>query len=129
MKWLIAGFGLLLSATQVDAHELTPTYPRLLPSIVDGLMSSKLSMFNARRDVDYYEIGVFTEHMVPVPFATTNHIIKVPTGTSYQFEVFIRNRDVPTVVYVCTTSKLRSDKSQNAIISSKVCSKFDRELK
>ncbi|MEK9896074.1 MAG: hypothetical protein VW518_06570 [Burkholderiaceae bacterium] len=125
MRALALAVGFLFAATSVSAHELTPTYPKLLPSIVDGLLSAKLNMFNARKDVDYFEIGVFTEDMVPIPFATVNQIIKVPMGTSYTFEIFIRNRDKDAAVYVCTISKLRSDKAQNAIISSKVCSKFD----
>lgn len=125
MRTLALTVGFILSATSVAAHELTPTYPKLLPSIVDGLLSAKLNMFNARKDVDYYEVGVFTEDMVPIPFATVNQVIKVPTGTSYNFEIFIRKKDKNAAVYVCTISKLRSDKAQNAIISSKVCSKFD----
>ena len=125
MRTLALTVGFIVAATSVAGHELTPTYPKLMPSIVDGLLSAKLNMFNARKDVDYYEIGVFTEYMTPVPFATTNHIIKVPTGTGYNFEIFIRKRDKNAAVYVCTISKLRSDEAQNAIISSKVCSKFD----
>lgn len=128
MRTLALVLGFLLTATSVAAHELTPTYPRLTPSFVGGLLSARLSMFNAREDVDYYEIGVFTVDMVPVPFATTNKIIKVPYGTHYNFEVYIRNKDKGAAVYVCTLSKLRSDRAQNAIISSKVCSRLDGEL-
>ena len=128
MRTLAIMVGFITVASSVAAHELTPTYPKLMPSYVDGLVSAKMRMFNARQDIDYYEIAVFTKDMVAIPFATTNQIIKVPHGTSYEFEIFIRNRDRPSAVYVCTMSKLRSDKAQNAIISSKVCSKFDGEL-
>jgi hypothetical protein len=123
MKTWVVGLGLFLLATPVASHELTPTYPKLRPSIVNGLLSAKLNVFNARKDVDYYEIGVFSFDWKPVPFATTNKIVKVPHGTSYGFEVFVRERDRKSAVYICTLSKLRSDKAQNAIISSKVCSK------
>ena len=124
MKNWVIGVWLLLLATPVASHELTPTYPKLHPSYVSGLLTAKLNIFNARRDIEYYEIGVFTFDWTPVPFATTSKILKVPHGTGYSFDIFVRERDRNVAVYVCTLSKLRSDKPNNAIISSKVCSKL-----
>jgi len=118
---------LFLATTPVVAHEMTPTYPKLKPSYVDGIMTAQLSMFNARQDVEYYEIGVFTLDWAPVPFATTSRLIKVPRGTHKAFDVYIRNQDKDNAVFVCTMSKLRSDLPSNAIISSKVCSRVDGE--
>lgn len=128
MRKLSLIFALLLATTPVVAHEMTPTYPKLGPSYVDGILSAKLSMFNARADVEYYEIGVFTMDWTPIPFATTAKLLKVPRGTHKAFEVYIRKEDEDRAVFVCTMSKLRSDLPSNAIISSKVCSRVDGEL-
>lgn len=125
MKSMLLVLALLSPTTGVVAHELTPTYPDLKPSYVDGLLVAKMSMFNARKDVDYYEIGVFSEDWVRVPFATQDRIIKVPYGNSKTFEIYVRREDRKRAVYVCTMSKLRSDKPSNAIIASKVCSRMD----
>lgn len=128
MKVLSLVFGLFLATTPVVAHELTPTYPELKPSYVDGLLVAKLSMFNAREDVEYYEVGVFDKDWRKVPFATQERIIKVPYGNHKRFEVYIRIEDKGKAIYVCTISKLRSDKPGNAIVSSKVCSRIDGAL-
>jgi len=119
---------ILSTAGSASAHEMTPTYPELRPSYVDGLLVAKLSMFNARDDVDYYEIGVFDENWTKIPFATQARIVKVPYGEHSKFEVYIRDEDKKRATYVCTTSKLRSDKPSYAIVSSKVCSRLDGAL-
>jgi hypothetical protein len=128
MKSLLLVLALLSPTTPVVAHELTPTYPDLKPSYVDGLLVARLSMFNAREDVEYYEIGVYDESWNKVPFATTDKIAKVPYGEHKSFEVYVRKQDKKRAVYVCTVSKLRSDKPSFAIISSKVCSRLDGAL-
>ena len=55
----------LFLAGKVSAHEMTPTYPPLVPSYVDGLVSAKMTMFNARQDVEYFEVGVFDAEWKP----------------------------------------------------------------
>jgi len=117
----------LLLATPVVAHELTPTYPKINPAYVDGLLVAQLSIFNARKDVDYYEIGVFDKDWKPIPFATTTKILNVPYTGKINFEVYFRKEDQRRAVYVCTLSKLRSDEDSYAIVSSKVCSRLDGE--
>jgi hypothetical protein len=125
MKWIVIA---CLIASSAAAHELTPTYPKVRPSYISDISVAKLSMFNARQDVEYYELGVFDIDWNRVPFATADRLVKVPYGTHKNFEVFLRDQDLPRAVYVCTVSKLRSDKPSNAIISSKVCSRLDGEL-
>jgi hypothetical protein len=117
-----------LMTNSVAAHEMTPTYPNLVPSYVDGLFSAKLTMFNARKDVDYYEIGVFDTAWEPVPFASSSKILKVPYGSKKTFEVFVRREDRSRAVFICSLSKLRTNESARAIISSKICSRTDGEL-
>ena len=105
------------------AHEMTPTYPVLGPSYVNGLFSAQLTLFNARKDVDYYEIGVFDEAGNPIPFAATSKLLKVTYGSRRTFEVFVRKEDRRRAVFICSLSKLRTDSSARAIISSKICSR------
>lgn len=118
----------LFLAGKVSAHEMTPTYPNLVPSYVDGLVSAKMTMFNARKDVDYFEIGVFDDEWNPVPFAATAKILRVPHGSSKTFEVFVRHKDKSRATFICSLSKLRADSSARAIVSSKICSRTDGAL-
>jgi len=118
----------LFLAGKVSAHEMTPTYPNLVPSYVDGLVSAKMTMFNARKDVDYFEIGVFDDEWNPVPFAASAKILRVPHGSSKTFEVFVRHKDKNRATFICSLSKLRTDSSARAIVSSKICSRTDGEL-
>ena len=118
----------LFLAGKVSAHEMTPTYPNLVPSYVDGLVSAKMTMFNARKDVDYFEIGVFDDEWNPVPFAASAKILRVPNGSSKTFEVFVRHKDKNRATFICSLSKIRTDSSARAIVSSKICSRTDGEL-
>jgi hypothetical protein len=118
----------LFLAGKVSAHEMTPTYPPLVPSYVDGLVSAKMTMFNSRKDVDYFEIGVFDDEWNPVPFAATAKILRVPHGSSKTFEVFVRQEDKKRATFICSLSKLRTDSSARAIVSSKICSRTDGAL-
>ena len=118
----------LFLAGKVSAHEMTPTYPPLVPSYVDGLVSAKMTMFNSRKDVDYFEIGVFDDEWNPVPFAATAKILRVPHGSSKTFEVFVRHKDKKRATFICSLSKLRTDSSARAIVSSKICSRTDGAL-
>ena len=115
----------LFLAGKVSAHEMTPTYPPLIPSYVDGLVSAKMTMFNARKDVDYFEVGVFDVDWKPVPFAATAKIMRVPYGSTKTFEVFVRDEDKKRATFICSLSKLRSDNSARAVVSSKICSRTE----
>jgi len=115
----------LFLAGKVSAHEMTPTYPALTPAYVDGLVSAKMTMFNARKDVDYFEVGVFDNEWDAIPFAASAKILHVPYGTKKTFEIFVRNEDKDRATFICSVSKLRTDSSARAIISSKICSRTD----
>ena len=112
----------LFLAGKVSAHEMTPTYPALTPAYVDGLVSAKMTMFNARKDVDYFEVGVFDDEWDAIPFAASAKILHVPYGTR---KTFVRNEDKDRATFICSVSKLRTDSSARAIISSKICSRTD----
>lgn len=125
MRNLCFIIGMLLTANSLGAHELTPTYPKFKPSYVGGLASTEMTMFNARKDVEFYQLGVFDAEWNPVPFAASEKLLHVPHATRSTFDVFIRDEDLRRAVYICTLSKLRSDIPSNAIISSKICSRTD----
>ena len=126
MKWI--ALALTFLASSVSAHEMTPTYPQLRPAYVQGILTASMTMFNAREEVEYYEIGVFDIDWRPIPFATASKIIQVKYTDRASFDVYIREQDKDRAVYVCSMSKLRSDKPSNTIISSKVCSRLDGAL-
>ena len=118
---------LILLATSVRAHEMTPAYPDLHPSPVPQIMQANLSLFNARDDVEFYAISVFDADWKPVAFASAQRVMQVPTGSRKDFEIYIKEADADIVVYVCTTSMLRAGQEDNTIISSRICSRLDGE--
>lgn len=114
----------VLFAYSATAHEMTPTYPILLPSHVEGLHKTNLELFNRRSDVEYYEIGVFDKDFKSVPFATAYKIIKVNYLSRVHVDVYIREDDIDKALYVCSQSKLRKDSKTKTAVSSRICSKF-----
>ena len=81
-------------------------------------------MFNSRKDVQFYEIGVFTELWEPIPFVTTYKILKVDYLSVVNFDVYIRTRDIEDTEYICSLSKLRENGSNLTMMATKICSRF-----
>lgn len=104
-------------------HEMVPTYPRLVPSHVDGLLKTTMKMFNKRADVEYYEVGVFDKDFNPVPFVTTYNVFKLEYLGHVTFDIYIRASDRDRVEYICSKSKIRKDSDTKTAISSKICSR------
>ena len=125
MKLMTAAMA--LSATVAGAHEMTPAYPELHQSSVSQIMQADLSLFNARDDVEYFAISVLDADWKPIAFASAQRVMHVAPGGRKDFEVYIRQDDVPRVVYLCTTSMLRAGQEDNAIVSSRICSRLDGE--
>lgn len=115
-----------LTSGQAIAHEWTPTYPELIQSYVKGVLQSELTLYNARQDVEYYEIGVFDKDMEPVSFAVSQRIINVEYQRRKKVAVFVRTKDRDRAVYVCSKSKLLKDSGTKALITSNICSKYKR---
>lgn len=80
-------------------------------------------MFNKRKDVEYYELGVFDSEFGVVPFVTSYRVFPIRFLGKVTLDIYVRQQDVPKVTYICTRSKLRGDKKSTAIIASRVCSK------
>jgi hypothetical protein len=106
---------------------MTPTYPVLKPSYIDGVSVTKMKLFNRRNDVEYYEIGVFTSKWEPIPFASTSKIIKIGYNKRKLFEVYIRAADIAKAVYICTESKVYESTEQVTLVSSRICSKIKQD--
>ena len=113
----------LLLGFQAQAHEMTPAYPKFKLSYIDGVSVTKMSLFNRRNDVSYYEIGVFTKDWKEIPFASTSKLIKVRYTKRYPFEVYVRNGDLDKVQYICTISKILKGEEPISQIASRICSK------
>lgn len=113
-----------LFVSTASAHEMTPTYPKLRPSHLDGVYKTTMQMFNKREDVSYYEIGVFDKNFKPIPFVSSYTIFKLEYLGHVTFDIYVRKSDLDTAAYVCSKSKLRKDSSVRTAISSVICSKF-----
>jgi len=116
----------LCLCSSLQAHEMTPAYPKLKSSYVEGVSVTNLKLFNRRSDVSWYEIGVFTDKWKPVPFASTSNIIEVGYNKRKNFDVYIRSRDIAKAVYICTESKVFKSKEQVTLIASRICSKIKK---
>jgi hypothetical protein len=83
-----------------------------------------MELFNSRKDVRYYQIGVFDADFNPIPFATAEKIINIPYLSRKKVDVFIKLTDARRAVYICSKSKLLSKGSAITSISSRICSKI-----
>ena len=112
------------AALCANAHEMTPAYPKLVPSHVSGVYKASLEMFNRRADVQFYEIGVFEDNWKPVPFVSAYKVINLDYLGHVKFDVYIREEDVKYATYVCSMSKLRGEPAKAPVVSSRICSKL-----
>jgi hypothetical protein len=124
MKKLLTTLFFVLVASNSLAHDMTPTYPELKPSYMEGLLVADFELFNKRNDVRYYEIAVFDKDWNPIPFVSSYSIFKLEYLEKVKFSVYIRNVDRFNAMYVCSKSRSRQDPSPKTIISSTICSKF-----
>lgn len=105
-------------------HQFLPTYPRLEPSYVQGVLVTRMELFNSRTDVSYYEISVFDKDWKPVPFASESNILNIKYLQRKTIEIYIREQDRQRALYICSRSKHIEDKDKITIVSSRICSKI-----
>ena len=115
-------FIILFLAFGVHAHQMSPTYPTWSESYVEGLSVTRVRVFNKRKDVEYYEIGVFDKDMRPIPFVSQYDIRGIKYSNYAMFDVYINNQYKNDAMYICSTSMLPELKSTGVV--SKICSKF-----
>jgi hypothetical protein len=110
-----------------QAHEQTPAYPRILPSHVEGVVKVQLRLLNRRKEINYYEIGLFDINFDEIDFTTKRKIIKIDYQETIDFDVYLRKSDLDRAVYICTASKILKSNKSRAVVSSIVCSKLGGE--
>ena len=116
----------LCLCSSLHAHEMTPAYPKLKSSYVEGVSVTNLKLFNRRNDVSWYKIGVCTDQWHLVPFSYTANVIEVGCNKIKSFDVYIRSRDIAKAVYICTESKVFKSKDQVTLVASRICSKIKK---
>ena len=114
-------------SVSAHSHQFTPTYVKFEPSFVEGVAQTKMELFNKRREVEYYEVGVFTQDWQPVGFASENKITHVRYLETKKINVYVKFQDLKQVVYICTESRLRREDVRDTVISSKICSKVKND--
>ena len=107
-----------------SAHQFTPTYPELSLSYVKGIYKADMLLFNNRKEISYYSIGVFDKDWEPVKFATENRIVKMEHLERKTITVYIRKEDKKEALYICSKSKTLVDYAQTSIVTSRICSKI-----
>ncbi len=122
MKYLL--LFIMLLGNQAFGHQFTPAYPKLEPSYVEGIYVATLELFNSRDDVEYYEFSVFDGNWNPVPFATEERIANIEYLKRKKIEIYIREQDRASAVYICSKSKIKSNNIQATVVSSRICSKI-----
>lgn len=115
---------LVLISCSSYGHQMMPTYPKLGLTHIDGVKKAQMQLFNSRSDVEFYEIGVFDIKWKPIPFVSLYKIMKVDYLSTVKFDVYITEEDSLGAEYLCSMSKLRSDQSKQAMVASKICSRF-----
>ena len=114
----------LLLCGSVAAHDMTPTYPKWKMSFIPTAKMTTMQIFNKRKDVQWYQIGVFDKDWKPVPFVTRYKIVNVQHLHRVRFDVYVSDRNVEESKYICSTSKLRGNDSFKPIVESRICSRF-----
>jgi len=91
---------------------------------VDGVFKAEMELFNKRRDVEWYEIGVFDVDWKPVPFVSRYKVMRLKYLSHVQFDVYVSAPDVSTAEYVCSVSKLRESSDKKPMVATRICSRF-----
>ena len=120
---IAATFGVAIATSSV-AHEMTPTYPVWKPSHVEGVWKTTMKMFNKRKDVEWYEIGVFDKDWKPVPFVSQYRLFSMDYLARAEFDVYVSAVDTVKAEYICSKSKLRLVSERKSMVSSRICSRF-----
>jgi hypothetical protein len=119
---------LLLLGEYASAHQFTPTYPVLRQAYISEVMVLNMSLFNNRKEIDWYSINVFDKDWNSLAFASTDKLINLGYLERKNIEVYIRTRDKDKIVYICSKSKTLATVKNPSIITSRICSKVKNEV-
>jgi len=115
---------LVLSCGYASAHQWTPTYPKLKPSHVPGVYTTKMELFNGRKNIRYYSVGVFDKDWKAVKYVSSPSLIRVSHLDRKEVEIYIHKRDKSKAYYVCSKSKILNTVKDQSIVASRICSKI-----
>jgi len=122
MRYIMCAM-IFLSLGYANAHEWTPTYPKLRPSYVSGVVGTTMSLYNSRKDIEYYEFSVYDRDFNPIRFATAEKIILIKYLERKTIEIYVRKQDVGRGLYICSESKVLKDDVTATVVRSRICSK------
>jgi len=111
-------------AGHVNAHQFLPTYPTFEYSFIEGVVQTKMQLFNKRKEIEYYELSVYEANWKSLPFATESKIVKIQYLQTKDILVYIKKEDLKRVKYICSESKIQKENNQNTLVSSRICSKI-----
>ena len=120
--FLIVLFGFFYPP-DAKSHQWTPTYITWRSSYVEDVLVASMTLFNARDDVEYYEIQVLDSEFEPVPFATGERIYHLNHLRRKVIDVYISSKDEERAVYICSRSKSLAGSTSTTVLSSRICSK------
>ena len=115
---------LLLVTTSSYGHQMSPAYPKFGLTHLAGVKKVEMQIFNSREDVEFYEIGVFNVDWQPINFVSLYKIIKIDYLATVKFDVYLTDADALNAEYLCSRSKLRSDNNNQALLATRICSRF-----
>ena len=116
-------FVLFIFGGHAYAHQFVPTYPKFTHSFMEGILHTRMELFNKRKDTEYYEVDVFDSNWNTVTFATDSKLIYVKYLQTKKINIYIKAEDLKKVTYICTESRIRKEEATATVISSKICSK------
>lgn len=123
MKQFMSALMFVLACGPAMAHELTPTYPEFRASYMRDISVTTMEMFNAREEIEFYRVDVYTENWDPIPFATGQRVFRIQHRERYTFNVYVRDSDLDKLEFICTTSMIEEGTVDSQGISSRVCSR------
>jgi len=115
---------LLLTGGYANAHQFTPTYPKLELSHMPGIMKADMVLFNDRKEIRYYGVNVFDKEWNPVRFATQSKIIPINYKERKYVTIYLSGKGIKNAKYICSKSKILTSISTPSIVSSRICSKL-----
>lgn len=107
-----------------SAHQFTPTYPELENSYMGQVKVLRMTLFNSRKEIKWYSISVYDKNWNSVNFASTDKLINLAYLERKEIEVYIREKDIDKIAYVCSKSRTLLSVKDPSIITSRICSKI-----
>lgn len=123
MKFIV--LVLCLLSGYANAHQFTPTYPKLEVSHILGVYKAEMVLFNAREEIRYYSLNVFDKDWNPIKFATESKLVTIDYQERKYVNIYISKTDVKKAKYICSKSKILQSVKDPSIVASRICSKIE----